>query len=286
MATAAPPLPEGAKSTLYKTELCRTFTKHQWCPYDQKCQFAHGPAELRLPPEFPRHSGEHSSVATSHPYKDQQKAAKYKTQKCRSWAATGVCAYGDSCRYIHSEDINRLHALHSSSNPQTTAPMLLQAQNPLPAVLPLPFQLSQLGLIQLGLLSQLPQNFFLQADANNNLMWAPRMEVTSYPMLSQIPPLPSHASLLGTGFVPGLPPVPPIRADDDVLKVLCSYVDGLGIDGSAVESPQAEELYSEDYKAPATTPLLSENLGFGSVFGFGGTFPVQNNSKGMRGFGS
>lgn len=38
---------------LYKTNLCRTFSKTGDCPYGAKCQFAHGEAELRpVPPEF------------------------------------------------------------------------------------------------------------------------------------------------------------------------------------------------------------------------------------------
>lgn len=47
-------LPEGAKidcdPQLYKTELCRAFSKDGFCRYNSKCQFAHGLEELRANP--------------------------------------------------------------------------------------------------------------------------------------------------------------------------------------------------------------------------------------------
>ncbi|KAJ2805185.1 hypothetical protein H4R20_002190 [Coemansia guatemalensis] len=36
---------------LYKTRLCQRFAEQGECPYFEKCQFAHGEAELRVPPE-------------------------------------------------------------------------------------------------------------------------------------------------------------------------------------------------------------------------------------------
>lgn len=38
-------------SRLYKTNLCRTFTKTGTCPYGAKCQFAHGEKDLRHSPQ-------------------------------------------------------------------------------------------------------------------------------------------------------------------------------------------------------------------------------------------
>ncbi|KAJ2590093.1 hypothetical protein H4R99_007219 [Coemansia sp. RSA 1722] len=38
---------------LYKTRLCQRFAEKGECPYNDKCQFAHGEAELRVAPEQP-----------------------------------------------------------------------------------------------------------------------------------------------------------------------------------------------------------------------------------------
>ncbi|OQR88333.1 hypothetical protein ACHHYP_06875 [Achlya hypogyna] len=72
-------LPNSARNTLYKTELCKHFTETGTCRYGSKCQFAHGEDELR--------------GVLRHP--------KYKTTKCKAFMATGKCMYGGRCRFIH-----------------------------------------------------------------------------------------------------------------------------------------------------------------------------------------
>lgn len=52
-ASNAPPAKKKVNTKLYKTNLCRTFSKTGSCPYGGKCQFAHGEEELRpIPPEL------------------------------------------------------------------------------------------------------------------------------------------------------------------------------------------------------------------------------------------
>jgi len=76
-----PPIEEElSKQSLYKTELCRSFTETGSCRYGHKCQFAHGEHELR--------------AILRHP--------KYKTEFCKRFAATGLCPYGSRCRFIHT----------------------------------------------------------------------------------------------------------------------------------------------------------------------------------------
>jgi len=72
----------------YKTELCRQFEEHGSCRYGDKCQFAHGVAEMR-------------SLAR-HP--------KYKTEMCRTFHTTGFCPYGLRCHFIHNDDERRAAA--------------------------------------------------------------------------------------------------------------------------------------------------------------------------------
>lgn len=69
------------KGDRYKTELCRTFSENGSCRYGDKCQFAHGEAELR--------------TVSRHP--------KYKTEMCRTFHTTGFCPYGTRCHFIHGK---------------------------------------------------------------------------------------------------------------------------------------------------------------------------------------
>lgn len=80
-----------AKGDRYKTEMCRTFSENGSCRYGDKCQFAHGIADLR--------------TVSRHP--------KYKTDLCRTFHSTGFCPYGTRCHFIHamnegkaSEEVN------------------------------------------------------------------------------------------------------------------------------------------------------------------------------------
>lgn len=87
-------------SSRYKTELCRPFEESGFCKYSDKCQYAHGPAELR----------------------SLQRHPKYKTELCRTFHTTGFCPYGPRCHFIHNNDApsgktkDLLDALTSSSD--------------------------------------------------------------------------------------------------------------------------------------------------------------------------
>eukprot|EP00873_Tetraselmis_striata_P039636 jgi/Tetstr1/459900/TSEL_005242.t1 len=70
---------ESKHHSLYKTELCRSWSETGSCRYGLKCQFAHGAEELR----------------------PVQRHPKYKTEICRTFAVTGTCPYGTRCRFIH-----------------------------------------------------------------------------------------------------------------------------------------------------------------------------------------
>lgn len=68
--------------SLFKTELCATFQKTGFCPYNDKCQFAHGLDELKAAP----------------------KSRKWKTKMCKNWIEKGHCRYGKRCCYKHGEN--------------------------------------------------------------------------------------------------------------------------------------------------------------------------------------
>lgn len=79
------PAKGGGNSSRYKTELCRPFEEHGFCKYGDKCQFAHGGAELR--------------TLNRHP--------KYKTELCRTFHTIGFCPYGPRCHFIHNAEERR-----------------------------------------------------------------------------------------------------------------------------------------------------------------------------------
>eukprot|EP00455_Lapot_gusevi_P014775 TRINITY_DN1742_c0_g2_i1.p1 TRINITY_DN1742_c0_g2~~TRINITY_DN1742_c0_g2_i1.p1 ORF type:complete len:209 (-),score=16.65 TRINITY_DN1742_c0_g2_i1:15-641(-) len=116
----SPPKLDHNNPSLYKTELCRSFSETGYCRYGNKCQFAHGLQDLR---PIARHR-------------------KYKTEKCKNFEKDGVCPYGPRCRFIHNEDGTRnttpfLSPFSSESGSSSSPPQLSLAggvsPNPLPA---------------------------------------------------------------------------------------------------------------------------------------------------------
>ena len=68
-------------SKKYKTELCKKFQSTGFCPYGNKCQFAHGKEEL---------------ISKFH-------NENYKKEKCKSFYQKGYCPYGNRCNFQHDE---------------------------------------------------------------------------------------------------------------------------------------------------------------------------------------
>lgn len=87
-------------SSRYKTELCRSFTESGMCKYGGKCQFAHGPEELR----------------------DLNRHPKYKTEPCRTFHTIGFCPYGIRCHFVHNNEEEKKHSVsHSSSSSSSSS---------------------------------------------------------------------------------------------------------------------------------------------------------------------
>ncbi|KAH7708970.1 hypothetical protein AAVH_23760 [Aphelenchoides avenae] len=83
---------KGFNSKMYKTQLCKTYMEKGECPFYEKCQFAHGQADLRTP-------------AVRNP--------KYKMVSCRNYAANRYCPYNERCEYIHDEAPEQIEALRA-----------------------------------------------------------------------------------------------------------------------------------------------------------------------------
>ncbi|XP_029964983.1 mRNA decay activator protein ZFP36L1 [Salarias fasciatus] len=88
-----------SSSSRYKTELCRSFTESGLCKYGGKCQFAHGPEELR----------------------DLNRHPKYKTELCRTFHTIGFCPYGIRCHFVHNGEEESRHSLSRASSSSSSS---------------------------------------------------------------------------------------------------------------------------------------------------------------------
>jgi len=75
-----------AKIVKYKSEICKNFEIQGFCPYGDKCDYAHGIHELRM---------------VNH-------IQSNKLIKCRYFFLNGFCLYGKRCQFSHKilNDIN------------------------------------------------------------------------------------------------------------------------------------------------------------------------------------
>lgn len=64
----------------YKTEMCKTWLKNNFCPYGNLCRFAHGQSDLF-----------------------KKSVEKYKQKDCNSFFFHGFCLYGNRCHFKHDE---------------------------------------------------------------------------------------------------------------------------------------------------------------------------------------
>jgi len=72
--------PAKTKVIKYKTELCRTYEEKTYCPYGDKCRFAHGKEELVM-----------------------VEAELSKKKRCNGFWMNGCCSYGRRCKFGHEE---------------------------------------------------------------------------------------------------------------------------------------------------------------------------------------
>lgn len=75
----------------YKTEMCKSFSENGFCPYGNKCRFAHGRHEL---------------------FDKLISCKKYKQKECLSFFKNKFCNYGSRCHFKHLE--NKLSQINRS----------------------------------------------------------------------------------------------------------------------------------------------------------------------------
>ncbi|CAD8057778.1 unnamed protein product [Paramecium primaurelia] len=100
----------------FKTQLCRHFTSNGVCALGLRCQFAHGPQELRA---NSLQTGYVEQVIPANNFNKVQginpMIVNYKTQLCKHFnPQTGQCKNGPTCTFAHGEsELNTMPYLQS-----------------------------------------------------------------------------------------------------------------------------------------------------------------------------
>lgn len=85
--------PNQANPIKYKTMLCKHFNSPKGCSFGEKCQFAHGPEELR----------NQGGLMNMPAQKKGPNPNNYKIVKCKYWEKDGTCRYGTLCSFAHGD---------------------------------------------------------------------------------------------------------------------------------------------------------------------------------------
>ena len=79
--------------------MCKHYNTPQGCSYGDKCQFAHGPQELRsYNPNILSGDGQIDMT------KNHKNLINYKIVKCKNWEKDGICKYGHHCTFAHGDN--------------------------------------------------------------------------------------------------------------------------------------------------------------------------------------
>ncbi len=104
----------------YKTEMCKSWSEAGFCPYGNKCRFAHGKQEL---------------------FDKVVNCKKYKQKECMSFFKNKYCNYGSRCHFRHAES-------NLQDIPRTQHSMLLSLYNTIENPLEVENEIFQLLLSQ------------------------------------------------------------------------------------------------------------------------------------------
>ncbi|KAJ2818936.1 hypothetical protein IWW50_005638, partial [Coemansia erecta] len=90
------------------TKLCEKFEQDGECPYNHKCVFAHGHAELRVREPQPQQQQQQPRNDEVHARNHGAPARfnanpLYKTRLCQRFSELGECPYGEKCQFAHGE---------------------------------------------------------------------------------------------------------------------------------------------------------------------------------------
>lgn len=83
----------------FKTTLCQNYMTGLYCPFADKCQYAHGKHELRAKVPFDQAPNE----VKKHKLEKAKRTPGYKTKMCETFEKSGSCGYEEYCVFAHGE---------------------------------------------------------------------------------------------------------------------------------------------------------------------------------------
>lgn len=108
-------------SAIYKTRMCKGFSKGNCWKASEDCIYAHGEEELRKPPKQPCYKFLNSGWCAkgdectfSH---DAQDASQTRTSMCKGYSK-GTCFKGPACRYMHTDEDRGKEVMVIGKRPQ------------------------------------------------------------------------------------------------------------------------------------------------------------------------
>lgn len=168
--------PKGAMNPRYKTAMCKNYNTEQGCQYGDKCQFAHGPEELRT---FQANQGGMMPEQMLKAQQMNKNMMNYKIVKCKNFEKDGTCKYGAHCSFAHGDA-----ELRPKMDPQQMLQMAQMGQMPMmmPGYM---YDYSMMMQMQQGIdVGQMDPNMFMQPGFDMNQM-AQMGSMPQMPMQSQ-----------------------------------------------------------------------------------------------------
>merc|ERR1712216_528721 len=113
----------------FKTVMCKNYPN---CKYGDRCNFAHGPDELRkldetilnavARPKSPDSDTSSTTASDRHSEAGSSTggAANFKTRMCKNYEKNGFCKFGDRCNFAHGRDELRRGERSAQRHEQTS----------------------------------------------------------------------------------------------------------------------------------------------------------------------
>ena len=144
--------------------MCKHYNTPQGCSYGDKCQFAHGPQELRV------FNGPMTQDPTMEMTKSQKSMINYKIVKCKNWEKDGICKYGHHCTFAHGDNDMRTK-VENYYQMQPNISMMYQMNMMDPMMMNTQMQMiNQIDPNQIQQMNQLMMNMNMNPNIDVNMM--------------------------------------------------------------------------------------------------------------------
>ena len=141
--------------------MCKHYNTPQGCSYGDKCQFAHGPQELRA------FNGQITQDNTMEMTKNQKSMINYKIVKCKNWEKDGTCKYGNHCTFAHGDtDLrDKTSNLYQMQQPMMMYPYMMNMN-----MMPMDPMMQNLGMQNMDINQMQQMTMAGQIDPNQLMM--------------------------------------------------------------------------------------------------------------------